>query len=310
MARLARLKDSTRRSWYHVCARIAGYRGDFPLAGKMARRHLVELIQRHAAIYFCSVAGFCVMGNHYHLVIRFDAEREVEPAELRRRARLRFGDREDLEGWSEERWERFRRRLFDISAFMQEVQSAFARWYNRTHERRGRFWADRFRSTLLEDDRAVVDCLLYVELNPVRAGLVERPEAWDASSARLRVAGLDGWLLPLPDLLGTPTPEQAVVEHRDLLYHRGAVPTRPGQSAIPPEVLEREARRGFAVRGVYRHRLRYFVDGLAVGSEAFVREVLGRLRDAGVYTRRRHPIRHLDGVHLSVREQRGTAVVF
>ncbi len=50
---------------------------------------------------------------------------------------------------------------------MGNVQSAFARWYNKTYQRRGRFWADRFKSVYLETTQAVQDCLLYVELNPV-----------------------------------------------------------------------------------------------------------------------------------------------
>jgi hypothetical protein len=80
-----------------------------------------------------------------------------------------------IDGWTEEEWERFRQRLFDVSELMRNIQSSFARWYNRSYDRRGRFWADRFKSVFLETETAVLDCMLYVELNPVRAGLVERP---------------------------------------------------------------------------------------------------------------------------------------
>ncbi len=52
------------------------------------------------------------------------------------------------------------------------------------------------------------------------------------------------------------------------------------------------------------------MDGLAVGSEAFIREQLARMREEGIYRRRKHPIPQLGGVHLSLREQRSTAVVF
>jgi hypothetical protein len=61
---------------------------------------------------------------------------------------------------------------------MRNIQSAFARWYNQTYDRRGRFWGGRFKSVYLQDSNAVLDCMLYVDLNPVRAGLVERPEDW------------------------------------------------------------------------------------------------------------------------------------
>jgi|GEM_PF-6495366 len=66
----------------------------------------------------------------------------------------------------------------------------------------------------------------------------------------------------------------------------------------------------FELLGLYRKRLRYFVDGLAVGSDSFIREQLARLREAGHYLRRRHPIPQLGGIHLSLREQRSTAVSF
>ena len=313
MPRMARIKDSTRSSWYHLYARVAGPRDHRPLAEPGARDALLRILRRYTAVYFCRVAGFSIMGNHYHLVLGFDADRKVPRHELWRRARLMYPsqrDRSRLESWSDDDWERYRRRLFDVSELMRNVQAAFARWYNDTHDRRGRFWADRFHSTLLESDRALLDCLLYVELNPVRAGLVDRPEAWHASSARLRAEGLDGWLLPLEQLLGAPSRDLALEEHRQLLYHRGAVPTRPGQAAIPVQVLEREVARGFGERGVFRRRLRYFVDGLVVGSEAFVREQLERLRAAGRYRRRRHPVPQLGGAHHSLREQRSTAVVF
>ena len=137
--------------------------------------------------------------------------------------------------------------------------------------------------TLPEDARAVLDCLLYVELNPVRGGLVERPEEWRGSSVYLRDIRKDEWLVPLEELLCRPDKERAMVEFRQLLYHRGAVPTKEGQAAIPEEVLEQEAARGFKTSGLYRKRLGYFVDGLAVGTEEFIRGQLAMMREDGRY---------------------------
>jgi hypothetical protein len=91
-----------------------------------------------------------------------------------------------VEAWSDEHWERFERRIFDVSEYMRNVQTAFAVWFNRTHRRKGRFWADRFKSTLLMDGQAVLDCPLYIELNAVRANLVPRPEDNTYGSAHLR----------------------------------------------------------------------------------------------------------------------------
>ncbi len=85
---------------------------------------------------------------------------------------------------------------------------------------------------------------------------------------------------------------------------------KEGQAAISEEVLEREIARGFETRGVYLKRLGYFVDGVAIGTEEFIRGQLAQMREEGRYLRRKNPIPQLGGIHLSLREQRSTAVVF
>ena len=313
MARVARLKFSEQDAWYHLHSRIAGHRGDFGLSEVVPTRKLIETIEHFSKIYFCEVASFSVMGNHYHLVVKFEAALAVSREDLRAKTRLMYPGKVSqlqIDGWTEEQWEHYRQRLFDVSEYMRNIQSAFARWYNRSYQRRGRFWADRFKSSVLGDKAAVLDCMLYVELNPVRAGLVERPEDWQGSSIYLREIGKDSWLVPLRNFLHQPTKKRALTEFRERLYYRGNVPTKPGQAAISKGVLEHEIARGFETRGVYRKRLGYFVDGLAIGTEQFIRDQLARMREEGQYLRRKNPIPQLGGIHLSLREQRSNAVVF
>jgi len=307
------LKVSGREAWYHVHSRIAGRRGEFVLSEPASTRRLISILEHYSGIYFCQVAAFAVMGNHYHLVVKLEAPRPVSRGELEARARVMYpGSSYDLRvgGWTNEDWEHYRQRLFDLSEYMRNIQAAFARWYNRAHDRRGRFWADRFKSVLLGDGRAVLDCMLYVELNAVRAGLVERPEDWSGSSIYLRELGKGAWLMPIEELVGEGSRKRAMAEYRARLYHRGNVPTKPGQAEIPAAVVEAEAARGFASRGMFRKRLGYFVDGLAVGSEELIRELLAQMREQGHYRRRKNPVPHLGGIHLSLREQRNTAIVF
>ena len=313
MARMARVKFSGIDAWYHLHSRIAGHRGEYPLAEPAARRRLIDTIEHFSRIYFCEVAGFTVMGNHYHLIVKFDAERDVDREELRALTKIMYPSKTAqflVEGWTEEQWEHYRRRLFDVSEYMRNIQASFARWYNHSYQRRGRFWADRFKSVVLGDHSAVLDCLLYVELNPVRAGLVERPEEWMGSSVYLREIGKDSWLTQLTGLMNVRGRKKALVEFRELLYYRGAVPTRKGQAAISQKILDQEISRGFESRGVYLKRLGYFVDGLAVGTEQFIRDQLAMMREEGRYRRRKNPIPQLGGIHSSLREQRSTAVVF
>lgn len=313
MPRVGRIKYNENESWYHLYSRVAAHKGVYPLSEPLPMRWLIQTIEHFSAIYFCQVAAFCVMGNHYHLVVRFDGVRPVSREELRDRTLRMYPRRTSqmqIDGWSDEDWEHYRQRLFDVSEYMRNIQAAFARWYNFTYQRRGRFWADRFKSVYLEDKRAVLDCMLYVELNPVRAGIIERPEEWHGSSLFFREMGKDGWLVSLKAFIDQPIEKRALREYCGRLYYRGSVPTKGGQQAISQEILDKEIARGFATRGLYRKRLGYFVDGLAIGTEAFIRDQLSRLRENGQYLRRRHPIEQLGGIHLSLREQRSTAVTF
>lgn len=76
-------------------------------------------------------------------------------------------------------WEQFHRRLFSLPDLMRNIQQGLARWYNKTFVRRGLFWADRFKSTLLYGEDALLECLQYVDLIPVRASLVDKPEEYE-----------------------------------------------------------------------------------------------------------------------------------
>ena len=311
MPRRSRLKAVDAGAWYHLYARAAGRDGEHPLAPKRAQRKMLDLLRFYARVYFVGVAGYAVMGNHYHAVVRFEDPRPVDRAELRRRALRLYPDHKKmLDAWTAAQWERFRARLFDVSELMRNVQAAFARWFNAHHGRKGRFWGERFKSTLLEDERAALECLLYVELNAVRAGMVQRPEEHAGSSLHAREIKADRWLLPLQDLVPARRRADALLAYKAAIYYRGNVPTREGQAAIPARLIAREEARGFAARGVYARRLRHFVDGLVYGSAEFVRGHLEALRQSGAYLRRKNPheISPALGGGAVLREQRATEV--
>ena len=149
--------------------------------------------------------------------------------------------------------------------------------------------------------------MLYVDLNPVRARAAKRPEEWEGSSVFFRELKKDGWLIPLKELVECAGGE-GYTDYKGLLYHRGAIPTKAGQAVLSEELLKQESERGFKRQGIYLKRLRYFTDGLALGGEDWVREQIGRLREAGQILRRENPTEQLDGVHFSLREQRSTFI--
>ena len=311
MARMARIKVDGSDGWYHVHSSVSGVRGEYVLSKPICQKKLIDLVKHYSKVYCCEIASFVIMGNHWHGILHFECPYEMTPDELYRRARQFYPSelsKKQLDVWTPEKWDHFAKRIFDISEFMRNVQSAFATWYNKLHCRRGRFWSDRYKSVTLGDLASVQDCMLYVDLNPVRAGLVERPEEWKGSSIYYRDIGKADWLLRLKSICDAKTEKAALIDYRSRLYHRGNVPTKPGQSKISDSILAEEAARGFTVSGIYLKRFRYFADGLAIGSETFLREQLSHLRDIGYYKRRVHPIVQPEGLHLSLREQRSHAV--
>ena len=304
MARLARVKAENCGAYYHLCGRTGGIIGDYPLNEKQCRHTIINFIKFFSKVFCMRVFGFSIMGNHYHLIIQMEAPRAVTRKELKARASLLYKE-EILHNWPETNWRRFAERIFDVSELMRSLQAKIARWYNETYNRRGRFWADRFKSVLLEDEKAMFDCLLYVELNPVRAGIVERPEDYEGSSIYYREVKDDSWMAPLAEITGQNTYKEAMQDYKAYVYYRGSVPTKENQASISPLLLKQEEARGFTSAGMFKKRIRHFTDGVVMGSAAYVREKLKEVRNTGQYLRRKNPVSQMEGMYLCLRPQRG-----
>ncbi len=305
MARLARIKAEDCGAFYHLCGRTAGVIGDYPLDDKRCRRKIVEFIRLFSRVYCCKILGFCIMGNHYHLVVYMDEPRTMSRKELRERASVLYNDL-ILDAWFDSSWKRFEKRIFDVSELMRSLQSKIARWFNLTHNRRGRFWADRFKSVLLEDERSMFDCLLYIELNPVRAGIVELPENYDGSSLYYREMKDDKWMGAITEITGRSRRKEAMSDYKSAVYYRGSVATKENQAAISPRVLKLVESKDFKTEGLFTKRLRHFTEGVVIGSEEYIKEKLDKLRERKTYLRRKNPVRQLNGLHTSLRPQRET----
>ena len=307
MARLPRLKVRNETAWYHLYARVAGSLNLFPLDHPSAHFKLLEIIQFYTRGYSCEPAAFSIMGNHYHLVLRMEQFRRLSPDELINRARYFYPRSQHVLLWRKNEWDRFNKRLFDVSELMRNIQMAYAKWHNRKFNRRGGFWEDRFKSTLLAHPEAVQECILYVDLNAVRARLVELPEKWKRSSAYLRYIGKDKWLVPLSELFPATRRTGAFEHYREMLLFRGTTASQSGGGVIATRALQEEAARGFCRRGVYLNRLRYFTDGVVLGAERQVEEWFTRLKREGKCLQRRYPIFHREVEMISLRGQRTLA---
>ncbi|WP_254303971.1 transposase [Shewanella sp. VB17] len=142
------------------------------------------------------------MSNHLHLVLRvdvalLDAWSDVEV--VMQWQKIFKGDdlNSDLitgkiiekyqEKILQKRIEEYRSRLSDISWFMRALNEPIARMANKEDKCTGRFWEGRFKSQALLDDAAVLACMAYVDLNPIRAKMAQTPENSDFTSIQLRI---------------------------------------------------------------------------------------------------------------------------
>jgi REP element-mobilizing transposase RayT len=301
---------SENATFYHLLNRAAGDPRFFPFHRPGAARKFISLFEFYLRLYCCRLASFELMGNHYHCVVYFQQYRRLERDELHRRARLRFGKRWRLKTrhWGPAQWQQFNQNLFDVSRFMAHVNNEFSKWFNRRFSRRGHFWADRFKNPELLDLEAVQNTILYNELNATRAGVVRRPEDHKWGSAYWRWANKKSDLLiPLEELFPPERGRDAYSTYRELLYHSGAVATRDNQAVIADWIVRREQKRGFAQRGLFSRRLRFFTDGVAIGGHQPVSGLLQAYRERGLYRRRKNPIPQLGGFCFTLREQRSHA---
>lgn len=209
-ATLVSLSDTP---WYHVvnrCVRRAFLCGDDAVTGKSyehRRGWIVDRVKQLAGVFAIDVAAYAVMSNHYHLVLRVDAERAQawSREEVLRRwtqlfdgpvlvQRLLAGQGEEMDQATSsaiDEWtETYRSRLCDLSWFMRVLNETVARQANAEDNCTGRFWEGRFKSQALLDEQAVLTAMVYVDLNPIRAKMAETPEASDHTSVAERMAEL------------------------------------------------------------------------------------------------------------------------
>jgi REP element-mobilizing transposase RayT len=162
----------------------------------------VDRIKLLSSIFAIDLCAYAVMSNHYHIVIRINSEQaqhwsdqEVaerwtrlfsEPMLIRRFLAgeyLSTAEHEYVAGLLST----WRKRLLDLSWFMRCLNEPIARIANKEDHCTGRFWEGRFTSQALLDERAVLTCMAYVDLNPIRAALAKTPEQSDYTSIQERI---------------------------------------------------------------------------------------------------------------------------
>ncbi len=289
--RMARIKIWGRGAVYHCLSRVVG--GE-PLLGELEKEKLRQMLWQQAAFSGIEVITYCLMSNHIHLVLRVPGGISVTDAELVARARAFYGQSsvyvrvleaalsaggslpEDLRAG-------LVGRMGDVSVLMKELKQRFSRWYNKAHQRFGTLWAERFKSLVVEDQAGVVGKVAaYVDLNPVRAGLVKDPKDYRWSGYGEAVGGRELARRGLASFHpGTGDWGEVGREYRKLLLVSSGRAGRSGKMVVEGEAIRRELAKGgqLSVGEVLRLRVRYFTDGVVLGSREYVNGVFGEFRE-------------------------------
>ena len=196
--------------WYHVvsrCVRRAFLCGSDAHSGQSfehRRGWIVERVKQLSGVFAIDVAAYAVMSNHYHLILRIDAERArswTRDEVLRRWTqlfdgplavqRLLAGKGDELDAATHlaiDEWaQKVRARLCDLSWFMRVLNETIARKANAEDDVTGRFWEGRFKSQALLDEQAILTAMVYVDLNPIRAQMAQTPEDSEHTSVAERI---------------------------------------------------------------------------------------------------------------------------
>ncbi len=196
--------------YYHCvnrCVRRAFLCGEDRHTGRgyeHRKQWIVDKIKELSALFTIEVCAYAIMANHYHIVLHVDERRSLE-----------WDDEEVVVRWKQlfrgvilvdrylagqcgtdaeadkarEVIGQWRERLSDISWYMRCLNEHIAREANKEDGCKGRFWEGRFKSQALLEEKALLACMAYVDLNPIRAGLSETLEDSDYTSIQERIRG-------------------------------------------------------------------------------------------------------------------------
>ena len=319
---------------YHVISRTTGR--EF-LFGPAERQTFGRMLDKAAQFCGVEVLTWCCLSNHFHLLIRVsDSRTEALRSRLRqdtaaftRHLGILYTNTESGEIASEisrlresghapaadQIIDGYLARIGDLSVFVKELKQRFSIWYNARHDRQGTLWSTRFRSVLVENSPQVLRTVAsYIDLNPVRAGLVNDPKDYRWCGYGQAIGGdrrAQQGLMSLMTECGrgvdscAPTLDWRKIaeDYRVLLFGR-SVALEDGAGTIvrkgadPADVAKVIAAGGkLSSFELFQLRVRHLTAGTALGSSAFLQRLVKK-RPAQVSSKRTtaaRPIRPLGG---------------
>jgi len=301
MPRIPRMVIDDETTVYHVMSRTA--LDGFPL-GDIEKDFMLDLIRRYAVLYFVEILGFCLMGNHFHILVKTLPEYKFTDQDIKKRYVNFYGDER---AFADGLIPSLRAKLSSLSEFVREIKVGFARYYNKRHNRRGYFWGDRFKSVIVDKGETMVNCLAYIDLNPLRAGIVSRPEdyRWNSLGYHVQTNNRDNFLSTDFGLreFHVKSEKERIRRYRRYVYEAGAVdrPEKGKTKVIGNRILETERKREFELSRSdrFRFRTRYFTDSGVIGSKEFVSKTYLRFKHHfnSKNEKKPKPVKGLSGVY-------------
>jgi putative transposase len=288
--------------------------------GDAEREHFRMFMRMQENFSGCRVLSYCVMSNHFHVLLevppmpvggisdelllrRLSAvQTEAFVAGVAKElAEARKAGREEL---AAEIHGRFTYRMHSLSEFMKTLLQRFTRWFNRTHQRSGTLWEERYKSVIVESGVAARTMAAYIDLNPVRAGMVADPAQYRWSSYGEAVGGgtkgngkkaREGLVRACMSHCGAGF-EAEKWKEVSRIYRRTmglALGRKNGRAEVEKGVVRPQLNTAEALESedngtvlpdlgmaaMLRCRVRYFTDGAVIGSRGFVNEVFAGARD-------------------------------
>jgi len=265
------------------------------------REHFVRLLRGYEGFCQMRVITYCVMSNHFHVLLEvkprpqeqtFSDEWVIQQARAVYSKQAVSALEQTLQAWRKQRnheaadalKERYLERMWDVSQFMKELKQRFSLWYNKRAGRKGTLWEERFSSVLVEGAAMGLAVMsAYIDLNPVRAGVVEDPKDYRWSGYAECVAGQRRAHQGLAVVMGlvsqkrAPSAREMLEGYRVWLYGQGEERREMEGGKVIKAGLKRAqveqtrvAQGKLSLDEMLRCRVRYFTQGTVLGSRGFV----------------------------------------
>ena len=294
--------------YYHVMSRVVDRQ---PVLDELGRDRFVSIMRECEEFCEVRVITFCIMANHFHLLLEVLRPPEALPTIEEMFQRLEKLTVQQDVGALRQRVELYRQnqdsqaeeallkalhgRMYNLSVFMKMLKQRFSKWHNKRTERKGTLWEERFRSVVVDGTgQGLAAMAAYIDLNPVRARMVTDPKDYRWSGYGEAVAGQQKSHGAIASLMATVRGGPEEVEGRGLelyrmfLYNEGRedreIVGEDGRTArgalTQEEVLEVLNGKGkLGLTDYIRCRVRYFSDGAVLGSREFVERIFEAHRE-------------------------------